>query len=274
MSEKQAAYASDIEAIVRGRHGNPFAVLGLQGGNGEPIAINVFAPQAATVTVIGPKDEVIAELKNVHREGFFSAFIKGKTERFPYRLKMTAGEHEWIQEDPYRFPPVLGELDEYLLGEGRHLDFYKRLGAHPTTLEGVEGTVFCVWAPNARRVSVVGDFNVWDGRRLPMRKRVGVGIWELFVPGVTAGAVYKYEIIGVHGDVLPLKADPVGFSAELPPATASVVASAMEHDWRDQSWMQTRAEAQATSQPISVYELHLASWRKTGDDQMLDSTLR
>ena len=270
MSEKQSAYASDIEAIVRGRHGNVFAVLGLQGGHGEPIAINVFAPQAATVTVIDEKDAVIAELDRVHREGFFSSFIKGKTERFPYRLKMTAGEHEWVQEDPYRFPAVLGELDEYLLGEGRHLEFYNRLGAHPTTIDGVEGTVFAVWAPNARRVSVVGDFNVWDGRRLPMRKRWGVGVWELFVPGVGKGAVYKYEILGVHGEVLPQKADPVGFSAELPPATASVVAGAMEHDWRDHTWMQTRAQAQATSQPISVYELHLASWRKGGNDEVLD----
>ncbi|MBS9719286.1 1,4-alpha-glucan branching protein GlgB [Tianweitania sp. BSSL-BM11] len=270
MSEKQSAYASDIEAIVRGRHGNVFAVLGLQTGDNQPVAINVFAPYAATVSVIDENDAVVAELEKIHREGFFSSFIEGKTERFPYRLKMTAGEHEWIQEDPYRFPAVLGELDEYLLGEGRHLEFYNRLGAHPTTIDGVEGTVFAVWAPNARRVSVVGDFNAWDGRRLPMRKRWGVGVWELFVPGVGKGSVYKYEILGVHGELLPLKADPVGFYAELPPKTASVVSGAMEHDWRDNTWMQTRAEAQATNKPISVYELHLASWRKTGDDEVLD----
>ncbi|HEV7414919.1 MAG TPA: 1,4-alpha-glucan branching protein GlgB [Tianweitania sediminis] len=270
MSDKPAAYPSDIEAIIRGRHGNPFVVLGMLGGNGEPVAVNVFAPQAATVTLVGEDGKEIAELERVHREGFFSSYIKGRTERFRYWLKMTAGEHEWIAEDPYRFPPVLGELDEYLLGEGRHLDLYSRLGAHPMTLDGVEGTNFCVWAPNARRVSVVGHFNAWDGRRMPMRKRWGIGVWELFVPGIGKGEIYKYEIVGVSGEVLPLKADPVGFYAENPPATASIVSGAVEHDWADASWMTRRKEAQDKSKPISVYELHLGSWRRGGDNEMLD----
>ncbi|WP_127143105.1 1,4-alpha-glucan branching protein GlgB [Pelagibacterium montanilacus] len=266
-----SAYPSDVEAIVRGRHGNPFATLGPQGGKGAPLAINVFAPQAARVEIVDSlTGESVTQLKLIHPEGFFSGFIPGRTEPFAYRLALTAGDFSWESEDPYRFAPILGEIDEHLLGEGRHFHLYERLGAHPTTIEGIAGVTFAVWAPNASRVSVVGEFNAWDGRRHPMRKRIGVGVWELFIPGLEKGSVYKYEIIGQHGERLPLKADPLSFFQEQPPATASIVHGLPEHDWQDGAWMSTRADRQTLDAPMSIYELHLGSWRTGGDGEALD----
>ena len=267
-SGKPAAYAPDVQAIVRGRHGNPFMVLGMHGGEGNPVSVNVFAPQAASVAVLDEKGRAAATLERIHPEGFFSGTIAGRTERFAYRLKMTAGDQKWEVEDPYRFGAILGELDEYLFAEGKHRDFYEKLGAHPMTLEGVPGVAFAVWAPNARRVSVVGDFNAWDGRRHPMRKRLGSGIWELFVPGLERGLVYKYEIIGVHGETVPLKADPVSFAQERAPATASIICGTPRHEWSDEEWMQSRTAA--LSAPISIYEMHLGSWRRGGNGEALD----
>ena len=271
MSDERPAQPSDVEAILRGRHGNPFSVLGMHGGEGQPLSVNVFMPQAGTISVLDAESgAVVAELEKIDREGFFSSYLKGRKKRFAYRLRVTAGNQQWEVEDPYRFPPVLGELDEYLMAEGKHLDLYTRLGAQPVTVEGVAGVSFCVWAPNARRVSVVGNFNAWDGRRHPMRKRLGVGLWELFIPGLGKGEIYKYEILGVHGDVLPLKADPVAFGQENPPATASVVRGLPEHRWTDDTWMRGRAARQDPSAPISIYELHLGSWRRGGDGETLD----
>ncbi|GLQ55563.1 1,4-alpha-glucan branching protein GlgB [Devosia nitrariae] len=261
-----SAYPADVEAIVRGRHGNPFVVLGMQGGDGKPLAVNTFSPQAGEVEVLdAATGEVVAALSRIHPEGFFSGFIEGRHQRFRYRLRLRAGEFEWELEDPYAFPPILGELDEYLLGEGRHLDQYEQLGAHPRTVDGVDGVVFAVWAPNARRVSVVGDFNAWDGRRHPMRKRIGVGVWELFVPQLERGATYKYEILGLHGERLPLKADPVSFYQELAPATASIVHGLPQPQWNDGEWMAGREARQGLSAPVSIYELHLGSWRTNED---------
>jgi 1,4-alpha-glucan branching enzyme len=162
---------------------------------------------------------------------------------------------------------VLGALDVHLVAEGSHRRVYERLGAHPCTFEGVPGVAFAVWAPNALRVSVVGDFNAWDGRRHPMRKRVEAGVWELFIPAVEPGALYKYELLGRDGDLLPLKADPLSFEQEKPPSTASRVVGLPRHGWRDTEWMGTRHDRHALSAPISIYEVHLGSWRrKQGDD--------
>lgn len=269
MNDIPAAFPSDIQAIVRGRHGNPFVVLGMHGGGGQPVRVNAFLPAAATVTVIDEDGSEAGVLEKVHPEGFFSGVLEDRALRFSYRLKLTAGDHAWIIEDPYRFGPVLGEVDEHLLGEGRHLDLYEKLGAHPIRHEGVEGTAFCVWAPNARRVSVVGDFNAWDGRRHPMRKRMGVGVWELFVPGLNRGELHKYEIIGSYGEVLPLKADPVSFAQQDPPGTASLVHGPVSHDWQDASWMERRSGAQSVEAPMSIYEVHLGSWRRGGEGEIL-----
>ena len=169
-------------------------------------------------------------------------------------------------EDPYRFGHVLGELDIHLLAEGTHLRAYERLGAHPREMDGVAGVAFAVWAPNARRVAVVGDFCEWDGRRLPMRKRVEAGVWEIFVPGARVGQRYKYEIKGPHGEMLPLKADPLAFQAEMRPATASVVHGLTGYDWRDQDWMSRRAETSSREAPISIYEVHLGSWARVPEE--------
>ena len=181
--------AEDAMAIVRGRHGNPFGVLGMHGGGSEPLRVNVFAPAAASVTVLRkPGDEAVVELAKVHPEGFFSGTLPDGTQRFDYRLRLSAGSESWIVDDPYGFGPVLGELDEHLFAEGRHLELYRRLGSHPMTHEGVKGVAFALWAPNARRVSVVGGFNAWDGRRPPKRQRPGGGRWGLLIPGQAAGA--------------------------------------------------------------------------------------
>lgn len=263
--------ADDAMAIVRGRHGNPFGVLGMHGGGSEPLRVSVFAPAAASVTVLRkPADEEVVGLAKVHPEGFFSGIVPGQSNRFDYRLRLEAGSETWIVEDPYAFGPLLGDLDEHLMAEGRHLELYRRLGSHPVKHHGVDGVAFALWAPNARRVSVVGGFNAWDGRRHPMRRRLGGGIWELFIPGLSAGEVYKYEIVGVHGEVLPLKADPVSQAHENPPATASIVSGEPRHDWHDADWLSRRADLQRVDAPISIYELHLGSWRRGGDGETLD----
>jgi 1,4-alpha-glucan branching enzyme len=267
---RPSAYPADVEAIVRGRHGNPFVVLGMQGGDGSPLAVNAFAPQAGEVEVLdAATGHVVASLTRIHPEGFFSGFLEDRRERFRYRLRLHAGEFVWEVDDPYAFPPILGELDEYLLGEGRHLDHYEKLGAHPRTVDGIDGVAFAVWAPNAKRVSVVGDFNAWDGRRHPMRKRIGVGVWELFIPGLERGIPYKYEILGAQGERLPLKADPVSFYQELAPATASIVHGLPQPQWHDEAWMAQRHDRQALSAPLSIYELHLGSWRTHDDGRPL-----
>ncbi len=264
-------FAADIEAIVRGRHGNPFVTLGMHGGDGQPVVVNVFAPEAAEVALLdAASGRRVASLDRVHPEGFFSVALPDRKQRFAYRLEKSAGPARWEVDDPYRFGPVLGEMDEYLMAEGRHLQLYRRLGAHPLEHEGVVGVAFAVWAPNARRVSIVGDFNAWDGRRHPMRKRLGGGVWELFVPALERGAVYKYEILGAHGELMPLKADPLAFSQEMPPATASRVCGLTRHEWGDADWMSSRAARQNVSAPVSIYEMHLGSWRRSGGDEMLD----
>ncbi|MBB3233778.1 1,4-alpha-glucan branching protein GlgB [Phyllobacterium endophyticum] len=261
----------EIEAILRGRHENPFSILGMHRGDDDLIYVNAFAPQAATVEVIEKaSDAPLAKLVRLSDEGFFSGPVANRNTRFPYLLRFGAGDQSWTSEDPFRFPPLLGDLDDYLFAEGKHFDLYRRLGAHPCTLEGVDGTAFSVWAPNARRVSVVGDFNAWDGRRHPMRKRLGSGIWEIFIPELAHGARYKLEILGVHGEIMPLKADPVSLSQEAPPATASIVTGIPDHDWGDKNWLAERANRQSVSSPISIYEVHLGSWRRDENNQLLN----
>ena len=180
-----------------------------------------------------------------------------------YRLRAETGQGQvWDFDDPYRFGRLLGEIDEYLIGEGNHHDLWRVLGAHPGEREGIAGTRFAVWAPNAERVSVVGGFNGWDGRRHPMR-RLGIsGVWEIFLPGVGEGEIYKYEIRATGGAILPLKADPVGFGAEHPPQTGSVVRRAGGQVWQDAPWMKARGQRNAIDAPISIYEVHLGSWRR------------
>jgi 1,4-alpha-glucan branching enzyme len=235
-----------------------------------PLSVRVFWPGADSVAVLErDSGRKVAELERMHPDGFFAGPIEGRRSAFPYRLRLTAGGSTWEADDPYRFPPVLGSVDVYLMAEGSHRRIYERLGAHPTRLEGVDGVAFAVWAPNARRVSVIGEFNFWDGRRHPMRKRVEAGIWEIFLPGVQPGALYKFEIVGHNGAMLPLKSDPVGFEQEPAPATGSRVVGLPRHQWADADWMAKRQSKQSLQAPVSIYEVHLGSWRRKDGDRFL-----
>ena len=259
--------AQTCEAIVRGRLSDPFATLGLHMVEDRP-SLTVFAPDAGEVEVIDAKGKTLARMERAHPEGVFHVGFARRRKPFDYRLRCTAGSHVWERDDPYRFGPVLGETDEYLIAEGRHEELWTRLGAHPVTHEGVEGTAFVLWAPNARRVSVVGHFNAWDGRRNPMRRRLGGGLWELFLPAVAPGDVYKFEILGAYGELLPLKADPLAFRMEEPPGTGSIVAAPGGHDWSDGDWM-ARGRRDLRGKPVSIYEVHLGSWRRGDGDRIL-----
>lgn len=200
--------------------------------------------------------------------GFFEALLPDFPAR-PAWLHACAGNTRWHWQDPYAFGPFLGPLDEHLLVEGSHHRLYERLGAHPMRHEATDGVGFAVWAPNARRVSVVGDFNAWDGRRHPLRKRIDSGIWEIFIPDLTPGQAYKYEIIAADGRRLPLKADPLAQQAEMRPATASVVRAPSAHSWGDGAHIAARSSVDPRRTPMSCYEVHLASWQRAEDGGFL-----
>ncbi len=252
------------QAIVSGRHGDPFAVLGLH-KRGKAQVVTAFAPGAEAMWVLHGRTEVPMRPYPGHA-GLFEAVIAKKA---AYRLKAQGFGSEWVFEDAFRFGPVMGEMDEYLLGEGTHKRIWQVLGAHVLDHEGVNGTHFAVWAPNASRVSVVGDFNIWDGRRHPMRRRGATGVWETFIPSVGEGLAYKYEILAADGTVMPLKADPVGFGSEHAPANASVVRDIRGAKWRDADWMAKRGSVQNVDAPMSVYEVHLGSWAREEGNRML-----
>jgi 1,4-alpha-glucan branching enzyme len=230
------------------------------------VAIRALVPHAEHLTAVGLDGAPIARLERRDEAGLFEGLAPAGTDpAVAYRLQADNAGGAWTIEDPYRFGPVLGPLDDHLLVEGAHRRLYDRLGAHPMLHEGEGGVHFAVWAPHARHVSVVGDFNGWDGRRAQMRKRIDSGLWEIFVPGAAEGAAYKYEIVGPDGVLLPLKADPFGFGSELRPSTASVVARTDRHAWGDQVHMQARASQDAVRAPISIFEVHLGSWRRRID---------
>ncbi|HJV97216.1 MAG TPA: 1,4-alpha-glucan branching protein GlgB [Albitalea sp.] len=254
---------SDIDAIRTACHGDPFAVLGLHQVEGGKWSLRAFLPGAAQVAVLDAATGAArGSLVRRHEDGFFEGALQ-TSERFVYRLHVRwADGSEAIIDDPYRFPPVLGEMDVWLLGEGSHLRPFEVLGATQRVMEGVAGTSFAVWAPNAARVSVVGDFNFWDGRRHPMRLRRECGVWEIFLPGVGVGARYKYEIRSNTGHVLPQKADPYALQSELRPATASVVGRIPSVAAPSPA----RQKANALDAPMSIYEVHLGSWRRVADD--------
>ena len=253
--------AERARALVDGREADPFAVLGPQpyGDDWRVAALDPGATEMSLATIKG-----VYQMDPV--DGAPGLFAGVLPELSPYLLRGSNGEAEWEYEDAYRFGPVLGQIDEHLIGEGTHRRLWRVLGAHVMTHQGVEGTHFAVWAPNARRVALLGDFNNWDARRHGMRRRGSTGVWEIFIPNIGAGASYKFAITGAHGEPLPQKADPVGFGAEHPPATASVVRQIEGHDWQDTAWMDRRADAHSVGAPISIYEVHLGSWRRVADD--------
>ncbi|MGN6489628.1 MAG: 1,4-alpha-glucan branching enzyme, partial [Devosia sp.] len=261
--ENWQAAESDIKAIVAGRHSDPFGVLGLHEVGGVWVA-RTFIPHAETVSARTLDNRILGELNRRHDAGFFEGKVSA-TGRMPVRYHARNAGGEWDVLDPYSFGPVLGPMDDYYIGEGSHLRLFDKLGAHAMDFEGVYGTHFAVWAPNARRVSVVGPFNDWDGRRHPMRVRLTTGIWEVFIPGIRPGELYKYEIVGPDGKLRPLKADPFAAQSELRPRTASVVADPADFEWNDGAWMEARARKDWRREPVSIYEVHLGSWRRRAD---------
>jgi 1,4-alpha-glucan branching enzyme len=261
-----ADYPFDISALIaisEGRCANAFAHLGCH-KSGAEWWVTAFDPGAEAMFVL--QDGVSYAAQPFGPKGIFAVRVASSA---PYTLRWQGYGAEWSGQDPYRFGPVLGELDEHLLAQGQHQRIWQVLGAHVMMHQGVSGTHFAVWAPNAQRVSVVGDFNAWDGRRAPMRLRPACGVWEIFLPQIGEGAVYRFEILGPDWQILPLKSDPVGFGSEHAPANASVVRDISKAAWNDASWMATRAAAQSISAPISVYEVHLPSWRRAQDGRML-----
>jgi 1,4-alpha-glucan branching enzyme len=251
---------NDAYAIVEGRHSDPFRYLGLHVENDQNV-VRAFLPHASSVEAVDDEGRA-AKLALVHDAGLFVGPLPRNVKR--YTLRASFGDNVVELHDPYGFPPVLSEFDLYLLGEGTHQRLYDKLGAHPMTLDGIKGVAFAVFAPNARRVSVVGDFNFWDNRRHAMRVR-GNGFWEIFIPGVAVGDHYKFDIVGPYGQELPLKADPLAFRAEIRPNTASIVFD------EEKLVPKTRApaDANALSAPISIYEVHLGSWRRKNGNEWL-----
>ena len=261
--------ADTIQALVEARHDDPFAVLGPHEAAGG-VVIRALVPGAAELEVVeDATGAVVGTLELRHDAGFFEGMLADRPVWFGYTLRARNAGGTWEVHDPYRYPPVLGDLDDYLIHEGTHRRLWERLGAHAIEHAGVAGVHFAVWAPNASRVSVIGDFNGWDGRRNPMRRRAGVGIWEIFIPKLGEGALYKYELRAADGSLLPLKADPLGTGAELRPQTASVVRRVDNFAWNDAAWLAGRQAAQSVQAPISILEVHLGSWARGEGNRFL-----
>jgi 1,4-alpha-glucan branching enzyme len=252
--------ADGLERLVALDHPDPHSILGAH-VEADGVAVRAFRPDAERITLLIDGDERGREMERVHPAGIFEARVKGRRELFGYRLEIffRAGDSITIR-DPYCFLPTLGDLDLYLLGELKHERAYEALGAHLRDLGGVAGVGFAVWAPNARGVSVVGDFNAWDGRIHMMRSMGGSGIWELFIPALEAGARYKYEIRPQEGAPW-LKTDPWAAALEVPPATASIIYRP-RYRFEDEEWLAARAARDALRMPVSIYEVHLGSWRR------------
>ncbi len=258
-----------INAIVYAYHGDPFSVLGPhEFKNG--LIVRAFLPFAESVSLI-PADKSASYPMHMSQEGgFFEVWVPEKQLPFDYQYQIVSYSGETLTvDDPYNFPPVLSDFDEYLMAEGTHMQVYQKLGAHLTQINGRSGVYFAVWAPSAQRVSVVGEFNTWDGRRHPMRFHHDTGVWELFIPGIGEGTLYKYEIKTRYQDYMVTKADPVGFFSEMRPKNASIVWDINKHQWQDAEWLASRPQRNALDAPINIYEVHLGSWRRKNNWEWL-----
>jgi 1,4-alpha-glucan branching enzyme len=256
-----------LESLLTGRHDDPFSLLGPHAGPKGTFA-RALIPGAEKAEAHDLAGKSLGRLSRKDPRGLFEGTIAGPPQPLKYRAQ--GGGAEWWITDPYSFGPVLGPIDDFLMAQGTHVRLYDKMGAHPISHEGAHGVHFAVWAPNAQRVSVVGDFNDWDGRRHQMRHRQDVGVWEIFIPDIADHRAYKYEIIGAQGSLLPLKGDPFSFQCEVRPRTASLTTVPLAHKWGDQAHRAHWASVEARRQPISIYEVHAGSWRRDCNDWFLD----
>ena len=260
------------DQLVQGHHWDPLSILGPHPSStsrSDGVTIRCFLPDAKDVAVlIEPNNQRPIPMKRIHEAGLFETICPGRAEKLSYRLRITdySGRVR-EQHDPYAFAPLLTDFELHLFAEGTFYKAYATMGAHLRTVQGVTGVHFVVWAPNAHRVSVVGNFNQWDGRRHPMTNRGATGLWELFIPDLPEDTVYKYEIRPRGQDAPLLKADPYAFAAELRPKTASIVHDLSRYRWNDRSWMTARAQRNPLTTPLSIYEVHLGSWMRIPEEQ-------
>jgi len=260
----KAAGNPDIDLLLAGEHRDPHGVLGAHPAEKGGTRITTFKPDARSVRLLIDGEEA-AKLDRLDSSDVFQTVFDGAVD--DYELEVIYEGESTVERDPYSFLPTLGDMDLHFAGEGSHRRLYRMMGAQIRRHEDVEGVGFAVWAPNARSVRLVGDFNAWDGRRHPMRALGASGIWELFVPGLSAGALYKFEILTAQGHLV-VKTDPFAFYTEIPPGTASIV-NASQHRWGDEEWVSKRDSANPYKSPMSVYEVHLGSWRRTGEGEPL-----
>ncbi len=256
--------AQDLGKIAHGDHHDPFAVLGMHQirmDERDALVVRVFAPEADRIAVVEMNSGAAHVMEKVNGMGFYEVVIADRSERFPYQLELTdyIGQARRVH-DPYSFARVLSDDDLRAFTQGEHWQLYDKLGAHAMTIDGVSGVYFAVWAPSARRVSVIGNFNRWDGRRHPMRMHL-TGVWEIFIPGLQVGELYKFEIKSREGH-LRVKSDPFAFAAELRPANASMVCDLAKFQWRDDEWLERRRETNWLERPLSIYEVHLGAWKQ------------
>jgi 1,4-alpha-glucan branching enzyme len=258
--------ADELNRFLNGTHSDPFRILGPH-RVGDDLEVRVFRSDARKIDIALNREakETIAAEK-IHRDGFFCATMPGATRDLDYHLRITTSDgSERLMRDPYQYGPIMGEIDLHLFAEGQHWQIYEKFGAHLRTIGDAAGVYFAVWAPNAQRVSVVGDFNGWDGRVNPMRKLLGSGVWELFLPGVGEGAHYKFEIRTQTGALL-LKSDPFAFFNQHGIATSSLIYNLDRYKWSDAEWMETRRRRDWPKSPVSIYEVHLGSWRRKPEE--------
>jgi len=271
MAVRTSVQLEKVQALSEGRYENPFDILGphqVVDGGRPAVAVRAFLPRSQQAWIVHPAHGSSQPMRRIHPAGLYEAICPVTEAELAsqYMLRMIDERgQQSTMHDPYAFPPLLTDYDLHLLGEGQHWQCYEKLGAHPRTIGGVEGVNFAVWAPNAQGVSIVGDFNAWDTRRHPMRKHIPGGIWELFIPGLGEGTLYKYHVKQAHGEEID-KSDPYGFAAEVPPRTASRVADLDRYRWHDEDWIANRPLRQGLDKPMSFYEVHLGSWRRPGDD--------
>ncbi len=252
----------DVSALAEGRHESPLSVLGPHSTVNRERKVRAFLPYADQAWIVHGPEGSAKPMTRIHPAGLFEAICPTEVHSAKdYRLRVKNQQGQFTDmHDPYAFPPMFSDFDLHLIGEGQHLTSYERFGAQVRTVDGVVGVNFAVWAPNASGVSVVGDFNGWEGRTLPMHKHVPSGVWELFVPELKPGDRYKYRVFS-NGQSID-KSDPCGFAAELPPRTASIVTDLSQFEWSDDDWMKQRADSNPLEEPVSAYEVHLGSWQR------------